>query len=169
MARRWVVNASPVIALAKIGHVELLSMLCDELVIPPVVAHEVRAGDISGAGDISDTPHQWIQTDGKRHVGDPSPDVAAVRNGDLGAGETAVLAWAYRHRTFEAIIDDRAARICAEALNIPVRGTLGILVLAKKEQLVDQARPLIDALVDVGLYVSPALRDHILHLTGEAE
>lgn len=161
MARRWVVNASPIIALAKIGHADLLPRLCENLVVPPAVAQEVRAGDPRGA------PYRWIQREGKQYAAPPFPDVEAVRNWDLGPGETAVLSWAYRHRAFEAILDDRAARTCANALNIPVRGTLGLIVLAKKEHTVDQARPLVDALIDAGLYVSPALRDHILHLTDE--
>ena len=44
MARRWVVNASPLIVLGKLGQLPLLTRLADELVIPADVAREVAAG-----------------------------------------------------------------------------------------------------------------------------
>jgi predicted nucleic acid-binding protein len=36
------------------------------------------------------------------------------------------------------LLDDRAARNCASALKIPVRGTLGVLLLAKKNGKIAQ-------------------------------
>lgn len=44
MDRRWVFDASPLIALGKIGLLDLLEKLSAECVIPKVVAEEVRAG-----------------------------------------------------------------------------------------------------------------------------
>jgi predicted nucleic acid-binding protein len=41
MPRRWVVNASPLITLAKIGQVSLLHELCEEMVIPAGVKEEI--------------------------------------------------------------------------------------------------------------------------------
>lgn len=43
MSRVWVVNASPLILLGKIGHIALLDELSDELIVPDVVAREVSA------------------------------------------------------------------------------------------------------------------------------
>jgi len=39
---KWVVNASPVIALARVGQVELLMRLPERVVIPQAVAQELR-------------------------------------------------------------------------------------------------------------------------------
>jgi predicted nucleic acid-binding protein len=50
----------------------------------------------------------------------------------LGEGESSVLAWATAHQGVEAIIDDLAARRCAAALGVPVRGTLGLVLVAKR-------------------------------------
>lgn len=41
MSRRWVVNASPLILLGKVGQVTLLNELSEELVVPEAVAREV--------------------------------------------------------------------------------------------------------------------------------
>lgn len=43
MAERWVVNASPLIVMAKIGHAQLLSALADEIVVPQTVVDEINA------------------------------------------------------------------------------------------------------------------------------
>ena len=42
MADRWIINASPVILLAKAEVIEFLPSLCDDLVIPAGVVGEVQ-------------------------------------------------------------------------------------------------------------------------------
>ena len=44
MSDIWVVNASPVIALAKVGQLHLLHDLCKELLVPEAVVAEILAG-----------------------------------------------------------------------------------------------------------------------------
>nr|WP_319566427.1 hypothetical protein [uncultured Rhodoferax sp.] len=65
-----------------------------------------------------------------------SPRVAAR---SLGAGETAVLSYALAHAPLRAVIDDMDARRCAQTLGIPIFGTGGLLVLAKRRVLRAQA------------------------------
>lgn len=45
----WVVNASPVILLAKIGHADLLLRLPDHTAIPASAAAEIRAAPLISA------------------------------------------------------------------------------------------------------------------------
>ena len=51
----------------------------------------------------------------------------------------------------EAIIDDLNGRKDASFLRIPVRGTLGIILLAKLRGLIPEARPVIEELMRTGL------------------
>ena len=44
MHRKWVVNASPIIVLAKINHLLLLQHVAKELVVPAGVAKEIGQG-----------------------------------------------------------------------------------------------------------------------------
>ncbi|BAY88690.1 DUF3368 domain-containing protein [Tolypothrix sp. PCC 7601] len=53
-----------------------------------------------------------------------------------------------------SILDDRAAKTAALALGIPVRGTLGVILLAKRESKLAAARPIFEQLVQVGFRVS---------------
>jgi predicted nucleic acid-binding protein len=104
---------------------------------------------------------QWIQ------VLDPIPVPAVIQAWDLGPGESAVLAWAQLHPETEAIIDDLAARRCARVLGIGVRGTLGLLLLAKQRGRIARARPVLDALRREGMYLSDRVVDEALALVGE--
>ena len=47
MSERWVLNASPVIALARIGYAHLLLDLPADAVVPQAVAFEIEAGPSS--------------------------------------------------------------------------------------------------------------------------
>jgi predicted nucleic acid-binding protein len=78
-----------------------------------------------------------------------------------------VLAWGYAHRGTEVIIDDLAARRCAAALGIPVRGTLGLVLVAKKRGVIAFARPVVDKLRQSGMYLSDRVIDQALALVGE--
>jgi predicted nucleic acid-binding protein len=46
----WVANASPVIALAKAGHLDLLTKLANELWVPDAVVAEILAGPAADPG-----------------------------------------------------------------------------------------------------------------------
>lgn len=85
----------------------------------------------------------------------------------LGAGESSVLALAASHPRMEAIIDDLAARKCASCLGIPVRGTLGIVLAAKRRGLIPRARPVMEELIRGGLYLSRAVLDEALKRVNE--
>jgi predicted nucleic acid-binding protein len=86
---------------------------------------------------------------------------------DLGPGESAVLAWALAHPGALAVLDDLAARRCAAVLGVPVRGTLGLVILAKQRGLIPAARPVVEALRRGGLYLSDTVLNAALALVGE--
>jgi predicted nucleic acid-binding protein len=90
-----------------------------------------------------------------------------VAGWDLGTGESHVLSWAARNQGFEAVVDDRAARKCAEVIGVPVRGTLGLLLLAKREKRIDRVAYLLEQARQAGLFVDPETGRAILRLAGE--
>jgi len=48
-----------------------------------------------------------------------------------------------------------------------LRGTLGIILLAKKEGRLSQVQPFLEQLVQIGFRVSPAILAAVLQLAGE--
>ena len=135
MASSAIINASPLIFLTRSHHLELLKAVADEVWIPEPVAEEIlRRGqhDIT-AKAIEET--DWL-------IGKPVGSIpTAILDWRLGAGESAVLALAIKHQ-LEVIIDDIAGRKCAARFDIPVRGTLGIVFVAKKRGIIHQGLPI---------------------------
>lgn len=148
-----VVNASPLITLAKTGHAALLPALFQTVFLPESVAFEIRQADDAASRLI-------VSADGIENVVvGVNPE---IDNWNLGDGESSVLSYALAHKNVRASLDDRAARRCAEALSIRTIGTVGILVLAKRRGLIDSARIAINAVRDAGLYVSDELMDLVI-------
>jgi predicted nucleic acid-binding protein len=86
---------------------------------------------------------------------------------DLGPGESSVLAYAMAHRPMIAIIDDLSARHCAEVFRIPMNGTLGLVLTAKKRGVIPLARPALEQLCQSGMYLSDQVLNHALSFVGE--
>ena len=98
MSERWVVNASPLILLAKVQQLHLFSLLAETFVVPEAVVAEILAGP------ANDLARQFLEAQPVTTVAvSASPLVLAW---DLGAGETAVLSYALANPGWKAIIDD---------------------------------------------------------------
>ncbi|MBM3851587.1 MAG: DUF3368 domain-containing protein [Verrucomicrobia bacterium] len=158
---KWVVNASPLICLGKLGHLDWLERLAAEIVIPSAVAREI------GTGPPEDAARGWLQAAGTPHVRAIDRIDSEIAAWDLGAGESAVLTWARHHPDFTAILDDRAARRCADVFDVAVCGTVGVLMRAKRGKLTPNLASVLDAAAKAGLYLSPAVRREALRLVGE--
>ena len=65
------------------------------------------------------------------------------------------------------MLDDLAARNCAAVFQIPVIGTLGILLKAKVNGLIPRLKPEIELLLTVGSLLSPSLIQQALTLADE--
>ena len=161
MAERPAVNASPLIYLAGADLLSFLQLAGLEIVVPRPVADEIRAGASldAAARALDSTP--WLT------VVDAVPVPAAIQAWDLGDGESSVLAWAHANPGTLAILDDLAARRCAATLRIPVRGTLGLVLLARQRGRISAARPVLEALRASGMYLSDAVLNTALALVGE--
>ncbi len=155
MADTAIINASPLIFLSRSRHLDLLRTVADEIWVPEPVATEIqqRGSHDLTAQAIADT--DWLIT---KPVATMPATIAGWR---LGAGESGVLALALEQQR-EAIIDDRAGRKCAATLSIPVRGTLGIVLVAKQRGVIPKARPVIEDMMQAGLYLSRKILDKAL-------
>jgi predicted nucleic acid-binding protein len=123
--RRWVVNASPLILLAKTNRLGLLAALADQVVVPKAVVEEVGA-KADGKASL-----QVIAEDPTYTVVDNEAATPEILSWDLGAGETQVIANAQSHGAERVVIDDLEARRCAKVMGLKVIGTLGIADRAK--------------------------------------
>jgi len=156
-----VVNASPLIYLARADLFDLLRLAGPEIIVPDAVSREIQARGMDDETVFAMRGASWLR---EEHVGE-IPSV--IQAWDLGLGESSVLAWALANSGYRAIIDDLQGRRCAEALGIPLRGTLGLVLLAKRVGHIDKARPILDRLRSAGMYLSPTVANAALSLVGE--
>jgi len=161
VAERAVVNASPLIFLSRAGLIDLLQLISSDVIVPEPVASEIEV-----RGESDPTVHALTNTTWLLVT--PTPPIPPqIQAWGLGPGESAVIAWALSHKGSEAIIDDLAGRRCASAFNIPVRGTLGLVLIAKQRGHIASARQLLDQLRQAGMYLSDRVLKEALAKVGE--
>ena len=146
----WIFNASPVILLGKINQLQLIEALSPHFRIPRAVTQEI------GAGCGEDPAVRWLGNPSLAgHIVDAPTAPPFLMQWDLGAGETAVLSLALAEKSPVVVLDDLAARKFAQIYQVPLLGTLGLLVRAKNAGLVGTIAPLIQGLESVGANLSP--------------
>ncbi|MBP7560460.1 MAG: DUF3368 domain-containing protein [Armatimonadetes bacterium] len=160
MGEHWIVNASPLIVLAKVGMAEFLIAMPDSLVTSQVVADEILRGP-------AEDPAARLVASGAIAIVDAPPPPAFLVGWDLGPGETSVLALASMEPSSIAVIDDAAARRCANSLGVPTRGTLSVLVQAKRAGLLAEIAPVLSRVRAAGLYLSDRLVKEVLEQARE--
>jgi len=158
-----VCNASPLILLCRVGQLGMLGQLADDVWVPRSVLREVSRGNaVDGAGDA-------VLRECSLVVVDDVPLPEEIERWQLGSGESQALAVARQRAGARAVLDDRAARRCAETLGVPVIGTLGLVALARQRAVIPSARDVLDELRANGLWISDALLADILNLLGDTQ
>jgi hypothetical protein len=146
---RVVVDASPLIALDRIGCLHLLRDLYDLVVRPQSVLNELLAGQERCALSPQLIASSWILTE-------PDPPEMVLRK-ELGAGETAAVTLALKTQADLVVLDDLQARLVAAGLGLRVTGTLGILAAAHRRGLLADLAAALSALQQAGFHVTPEL------------
>ena len=154
-------NTSPLLYLYRIGKIELLPRLFDEVLTVPAVVEELKAGRRKGYDVPSAEMYAWLQIMSPQQV--PSEWLAS----DLGKGELETMALALEYREKVVILDDALARRIAQAAGLKVWGTLRVLLEAKKRKLLPTISIVVDELKQSGMWISDDVRQRIMKLAGE--
>jgi predicted nucleic acid-binding protein len=122
-----VCDAGPLIHLDELAAIDLLSDFT-EILVPSVVWKEVERHRPTALAN-PEVPLQCVSSS------DPLPaDLQAIaRLFTLHQGELRALHLARRRGPDMLLTDDTAARLAARTLNIPVHGTLGVLIRAIRQ------------------------------------
>lgn len=160
-------DASPLLLLAKIGKLDLLKELYQEIIIPlqvrnKVVEYEDKASFII----LSEIENGWIQL--KDIEISPEIERLGERLG-LHKGETAALSVAKHLDIEEILADDKLARIAARILGLRAIGCLGVTMRAYETGVITRTEAInsIQKLVKAGLWVSPDVLSEVFKFLEE--
>ncbi|MGN6813013.1 MAG: DUF3368 domain-containing protein [Thermomicrobiales bacterium] len=152
-------DSSPLVCYAKIGRLDLLHALFEDVIIPPAVYTEVvvRGAGRPGAADVASAT--WIQTQALAQ-----PHLVESIGGHLDRGEAEAITLALEIRQRNILIDDDDGRTIAKRQGLSVIGSIGVLLLARSAGILtsDGVRVLLDALRSAGLYLSNSLYQYVL-------
>jgi predicted nucleic acid-binding protein len=137
-------NSSPLIALIRIGRLDLVPTILESVLIPPAVAREIQPS-------IAVLPH-WMEV--RAPAGSPS---MLTSRGRLGDGEWEAIALGVELGAGAILIDDRPARRLAEAAGLNVIGTLGLLLEAKRAGHIRTVRVELDRLLETSFFLTGCL------------
>jgi uncharacterized protein len=130
-------DSSPLIALARIGRLNLLASLYERIVIPAEVHHEVTVagGGLPGSEQVRRAA--WIEVGTGKFPVDPSLEQACQ---GLGAGERGTILLAKHLQADVTLLDEWKARRVALAAGLSVVGCLGVLEVSVRKGLVSDLR-----------------------------
>ncbi len=157
-------DAGPLIGLAIAGHVEILHSLFEQILIPQAVLEELQL-EASRPGSLALSKAKdagWLSTEDVLEGTDMAKLTELL---DRGEAEAIVLA---QSKDARLLIDERKGRVLAGRKGVTVIGTGGVLLLAKREDVIAQIAPVLDELTSHGYRVSDGLRRKLLVLAGEA-
>lgn len=143
---------------------DLLDLVFEEVIVPPAVHREVTITqpELPDARMVDELP--WL-----RRSAIPAIERATRLPSWFGAGETEVLITEMTLPSPVTLLsDDGGARRVAKGLGFDVVGSSSMLVLAKREGVIREVRPLLHQLIESGLYLSPLHANQILVAADEA-
>ncbi len=149
-------NTGPLIALLKAGHIQILKELFGEIYIPNKVKEEIliykNSPELSGFQALD-----WIK------VKDVNTPPEKFLEKELDQGESAVIQLALEMKANLVIIDEKKARrVCQLIYDLPIKGTGGILVMAKQKNIISAAKPILESIVENGYFLSKRLVEEVI-------
>jgi predicted nucleic acid-binding protein len=141
--RKIITNSTPLIVLSALGQLELLHHYFDEVIIPDAVWQEVVINGKNRPGALEVRNCEWIRIQ-------EVSDIIAVETLHLylGIGESEAIILA-KELNLPLIIDDKAGRRTAKALDLSVTGTIGILLKGSEDNLVNMDET-VSGLISIG-------------------
>lgn len=154
-------NTTPIISLLKLSRLDLLEKLYSQISIPNAVYQEIEAGkNKKYYQDLSKI--DWI------NIVEIKDKQAVKYFIDLDIGEAEAIVLATEVNADLIILDEKLGRFHAKHAELKVTGTIGILIKAKKQGLIEKLSPLLKELTDKDVWISDNLKKEILKQVGEA-
>lgn len=163
MAGRIVlIDASPVIGLARVDGLPWLGTLFGTVWIPP----EVRGAVLADKGDAQEAAIRDAELRGWLRASAQAPTLPELP--DLDAGQASCIRLALAHDGPALLLmDERAGRAIAQEHGLAVADTATVIGMAKSRQLIPSARAVFERLHRSDFRISAQVIDTVLRRVGE--
>lgn len=151
-------NASPLIALSGIDHLNILRELWNEVLIPDAVYKEVVTDGRGkpGADKTAAACGDWIKVISAKNLS----EVEALQT-ILDEGEAEVIALGQEIKANLLLLDNREPRLFAKSVGLAVIGTVGIIKLAWQKGFIKQPSGELYKLRINGFWIDDELMAHL--------
>lgn len=160
MNKLIIADAGPLIAFARLHQIQLLPQIFGRVLVTDIVF-----GECAGRADFPESQLIHEAAAKKQLELCTAPDFSAYAQ-KIDAGEASAIAVAIEYGC-GVLMDDKAGRAMAKNAAVPVIGTMGVLVLAKRKGLVPLVKPLLASLVASGYFLSDEIISAALAAAGE--
>ncbi len=158
-------DTSAIANLIVVGYGDLLPQLFGTVVVPTVVYQELLENGANHPVTQTVKTVNWLAV---RTVQALSEAERLERERRFDPGEANAIVLAIELQATQLLIDERLGRIEAKRQGLRITGVIGILLVAKRQGLIADVRPILDALIDEANFrMSRRLYDETLVLAGE--
>lgn len=156
-------DTGPLLALSHLDQIEILRHMFPAVKVADSVRTEIAASAGKRAADLF-MRHPWIHVE----PDPPMPDIWLATLLDSGEAATIALALRENPKPQFVLIDERKGRrIAHQIYQLPLIGTAGILLRAKRCGLLPAVRPLLLELQAKGYHLQTDLIEQIAKAAGE--
>lgn len=165
---RAVSNSSVLIALSSIGQLSILTQrFPDGILLPQAVWYEVveTGAGRAGATDVAAGLNVWLTVQNVQNK-----TLISLLQQDLDNGEAEAIALLLEQSSDALLLDEKKARQVARRMTLPILGTLGLLVWAKRQGVIVDLQEQLDALRTVAKFrLSQQVYNEALRQVGELQ
>lgn len=156
-------DASVLINLAIIGHLDLLQKLYQEIIISEAVYYEITIKGAGKPGDQEVRSSDWVQVMAIKNT-----KLVKILLEEIDLGEAEGITLAVEMDATLLLIDEKLGREKAKAFGIKTVGLLGILLEAKRLGLIENVTDLMDELRErANFKIGKSLYQKVKELAGE--
>jgi len=158
-----IADAGPLIALSRIGKLDLLQQLFQQIIITTTVRDEILENEhCKGKVEVIKAINAgWVKVQGVNMI-----DWKTINTG-VDAGEASSIYLALQMPDTILIIDDQAGRAEAKYQKITITGTAAVIGMAKIQGYILSAGDVLHSLRETGYYIGDAIVELVLRDIGE--
>jgi len=147
-----VINTGPILALvAGFGNLDILRKLYGSVYITNEVAHEILIGG-NNRFAVKEFEDADFLIKNQSNI-----KISPMLRNTLDIGEASVIQFALDNKIELVCIDESAGRRVARLNELKLTGSIGILLKAKSEGHVDIIKPIINKMIEHGIYISESV------------